>query len=123
MIRVILLIVLFIKLINLSYANGIENYNDIQFNIRQYGLGYCLSHSSDTYLKKQAIQTVEKNQYRILTIHYKSIESFIDYQLLNNKLYYQDTNMPAILMQCMDIYNSDIYNNFINNKIILNINR
>ncbi|MDO7219869.1 hypothetical protein [Acinetobacter nosocomialis] len=122
----LIFVFLTIGLISSCYAKNIAvpvlNKNEI--NLKNFGFSYCLSKSDNEAVAREASLAMggyfqnggyDENAY-------KNIKLFIEKGSTESKDVYQSTGKPAILMNCLKLYNSNKYEQVIQNqkKYIIN---
>lgn len=82
-----------------------------QINLKNYGFTYCLTKSKDDSLKSEASSAMggyfQNGNYDQPA--YKKIKTFVDQFYQSNSGVYQNTGNPAVLMDCLDMYNDAEY--------------
>jgi hypothetical protein len=113
-----LLLILFSCFITIScYAKtlGVSTLTKDKTNLKDYGFAYCLSKTKDTHLNKET--SLALNAYFQKGNHdepaYENLRKYINSYLSKKTSIYQDTEMPARLIHCLDMYNLPEYNRLI----------
>ena len=114
-----------LSLIFLATSCQAKNHNltKEQVGIKNFGFSYCLTQSNDQSLNYEASKAMggyfQKGAYDEGA--YKNIKSFINNYMVANPSIYKETNDRANLMTCLDLYNSNGYDNVVKdqNKFII----
>ena len=89
--------------------------NEDELNIKNFGFSYCLTRAQDQSLSSEAALAMggyfQQGAYEEPA--YKNLKAYIN-QYMNTKTeVYKIKATPAILMSCLDLYNSTEYNEVI----------
>lgn len=99
------------------YANdlnkSISNADDL--NIKNFGFSYCMTMTQDQALSSEAALAMggyfQHGSYEEPA--YKNLKKYINQYMKTKTKVYKSNAMPAILMHCLDLYNSTEYKEMI----------
>lgn len=88
-----------------------------ELSLKNYGFAYCLSTSQDQEIKEESA-FAEQGYFQMGNYVDNAYKNIVDYMKLKTKNVgvYQMSGKKAILMSCLDIYNSNEYNKLIKNQ-------
>lgn len=86
-----------------------------ELNLKDFGFSYCLTKSKDSLLSSEASLAMggyfQRGTYEEPA--YGNLKKYVDHYIKGANDVYQSTDKPAILMNCLHMYNSVEYKNLI----------
>ncbi|ONG38772.1 hypothetical protein BKE30_11440 [Alkanindiges hydrocarboniclasticus] len=86
-----------------------------ELNIKNFGFSYCLTKSKDSLLSSEASLAMggffQNGTYEEPA--YKNLQKYVDEYISSANDVYQSTGKSAMLINCLDMYNSNEYKRII----------
>ncbi|WP_436916992.1 hypothetical protein [Acinetobacter schindleri] len=99
------------------YANDLNKSisNADELNIKNFGFSYCMTMTQDQAFSSEAALAMggyfQHGSYEEPA--YKNLKKYINQYMKTKTKVYKSNAMPAILMHCLDLYNSTEYKEMI----------
>lgn len=89
--------------------------NEDELNIKNFGFSYCLTRAQDQSLSSEAALAMggyfQQGSYEEPA--YKNLKEYINQSMKAKTEVYKNQARPAILMSCLELYNSTEYNEMV----------